>query len=163
MKQFSSMADLAAHLAGLAVVQHEANHRALEHAAKVVEREAKNRIGEYQDASGPFAGWAELADSTKADRVAQGYSENEPGLRSGEMRDSIGHRVGDGDAHIGSDDDKLVWFELGTENQPPRSVLDGAAVAKEAEVVAIIGESAVAALVGEEVAGNRLLITGGAD
>lgn len=101
-----------------------ATHNMLDYAGQVVEDEAKRLLGTYDYQPR----WAELADATKEDRVHQGYPENEPGLRSGEMRDSI-HHVVDRAAHtvhIGSDDDKLVWFELGTVHQPPRTVLKGA-------------------------------------
>src|ERR1019366_9872514 len=92
-----------------------------------VEKAAKEKIGEYQDEAGPFGAWSPLADSTKDDRVRKGYPEDEPGLRSGEMRDRIEHTVLPGIVVIGSDDDHLLWFELGTTKQPPRSVLGGAA------------------------------------
>ena len=85
--------ELAAKFGEIALQQHEMERNALEKAAVVVEKRAKEKIGEYQDQAGPFAGWADLADSTKADRIRQGYSEDEPGLRSGEMRDSIEHVV----------------------------------------------------------------------
>src|SRR4051812_36859265 len=113
--------ELAAKLGEIALQQHEMEHHALEKAAVLVERRTKDKIGEYQDQAGPFIAWPELADATKADRVRQGYSEDEPGLRTGEMRDSIVHVVADGEAQVGSNDDKMVWFELGTSKQPPRS------------------------------------------
>jgi len=160
VREFNGMGEFAQFLGGVALAQHEAEKHLLERAARVVEKRAKERIGEYQGQVGSFAGWAELADSTKADRVAQGFSENEPGLRSGEMRDSISHVVRDGEAHIGSDDQNLVYFELGTSKQPPRSVLGGAAAEKTDEIVKIIGEGAAAVLAGEEVFGGRLAITG---
>ena len=160
MKEFGSLAAFAEHLLVMAETQAKAEHHALDRAARVVKAEAKRRIGEYQAAAGPFAAWAELADSTKEDRARQGYSENDPGLRSGEMREGIEHTVGDGKAAIGSDDDKLVYFELGTAKQPPRSVLGGAAAEKTEEVVKILGEAAVTALVGEEVVEGRLMISG---
>ena len=74
------------------------------------------------------------------------------------MRDSITHTVRDGEAHVGSDDDKLVYFELGTVNQPPRSVLGGAVVEEMDKIIATVGESAVAALVGEKVFNKRMVI-----
>lgn len=150
--------ELVGKLGEIALQQHEMEHHALEKAAVVVEKRAKEKIGEYQDQAGPFAGWAELADSTKADRVRQGYSEDEPGLRSGEMRDSIEHVVMDGEAQVGSNDDKLVWFELGTVKQPPRSVLGGAVVEEMEKICEIVGDHAVAALVGQGVHGGKMLI-----
>ncbi|HQT38365.1 MAG TPA: hypothetical protein PK231_02995, partial [Acidocella sp.] len=88
-------------------------HEGLEKAAQVVETRAKDIIGHYQQESGPFDAWRELADSTKADRVQQGYSENEPLLRSGDMRESIEHSTDGSKAVVGSDDDKALWMEMG--------------------------------------------------
>ena len=151
MKEFSSFAEFGTFLGGMVAKEVAAEHAALERAAKLLETAAKEKIGHYQDEAGEFVAWAELADSTKADRTRQGFSENEPGLRTGEMRDSIGHRVEPGEAEVGSDDDKLVWFELGTSKQPPRSVLGATAVENAEKVVAIVGETVVMALCGEEV------------
>lgn len=164
MKEMS----LAAFLTELVVIGHEvkkAHHTALEHAARVVEKEAKAEIGHYQEAAGPFAGWAELADRTKDDRVRQGYSENEPGLREGDMRDGIEHKVEmttdtSGKAYVGSNDDKMVFFEEGSKNQPPRSALGGSAFRKEEMVRKICGEHVVAALTGKEVGGGGLPLIG---
>ena len=139
------------HLAVMAAEVVIAEHHALEHAAKVVEKEAKDSIGHYQSQSGPFVAWAELADSTKADRARKGYAEDEPELRDGTLRDSIEHNVGGRDAHIGSNNPIMVFQELGTAKMPPRSILGGAAARKEKEVVEIIGETMVAALIGEKV------------
>ena len=75
----------------------------------------------------------------------------------GEMRDSIEHNVQVPEAHVGSNDDKLVWFELGTSKQPPRSVLGGAVVEEMDRICEIIGESATACLVGEGVYGPPAL------
>lgn len=132
------------------------DHEALTAAAKIVEKEAKSEIGHYQSGGGQFAPWAELADYTKDERVRLGFSENDPGLRNGDMRDSIGHKIdvpilGHAEAVVGSNDDHLVWFELGTPHQPPRSVLGLAAHNKAPEVVEIIGGFVVKALVGKDV------------
>lgn len=158
MKSFDSFAALAAQLAAVSVAQRKMEHEALEKAAKVVKKRAKAKIGKYQDEAPPFAGWAELADSTKTDRVQQGYAENEPLLRTGEMRDSIEHKVIGNEAHVGSNNDKAVWQELGTENIPPRSFLGGAAAEETPKIVGIIGESAVLSLVGEGVFKRKLSI-----
>ena len=150
--------ELAVRLGEVELRQHEVEQLALEKAAVVVEKRAKEKVGEYQDAAGPFAGWAELADATKDDRARQGFTENDPGLRTGEMRDSIEHTVTGNEAHVGADDDKLVWFELGTVNQPPRSVLGGAVADEMDRIIEIVGESAVASLVGEGVLNGRMRI-----
>ena len=150
--------ELAAKLGEIALAQHEMEHHALEKAAVVVEKRAKEKIGEYQDQTGPFIAWAELADATKEDRLRKGFTENDPGLRTGEMRDSIEHQVENSEAQVGSNDDHLVYFELGTSKQQPRSVLGGAVVDKMDKIMEIVGESAVAALVGQGVHGGKMKI-----
>lgn len=122
---------------------------ALNAAATVIEHAAKEEIGTYQrSAMGPFDEWAELAESTKADRVHQGFTENDPGLRTGEMRDSISHVVRGREAEIGSDDQNLVWFEMGTTKQPPRSVLGVAAHRNADRVVNLIGRAITSHIAG---------------
>ena len=145
-----------AKVAGMSMAIEHETHKALERAAKVVEAEAKREIGHYQSAAGPFAAWAELADSTKADRVAQGFTENDPLLRTGDLRDSITHAVGHHEAVIGSNSDVAVYQELGTRRIPPRSFLGGAMVRKSDTVAAILGAGVVKGLVGEQVV-NRYL------
>ena len=135
-------------LAGAPIRLAAAEYSAMERAAKLVQAETRHEIGTYQSDAGPFAAWAELADSTKQDRVRQGFTENDPGLRTGEMQASIGYAVGVREAAVGSDEEKMEWFELGTSKQPPRSALGGAAFRKAPEVAQILGQSAVMALLG---------------
>jgi hypothetical protein len=151
VKEFSNITDFVKHLATVAVATRAAEHKILEKAAVMVEKRAKQKIGTYQEEIGPFIAWPELAESTKADRVRQGYSEDDPGLRSGEMRESIGHQVQGPEAQIGSNDDKLVYFELGTSRQPPRSVLGGAMAEKLPEILTMTRFEYVAALTGQQV------------
>jgi HK97 gp10 family phage protein len=142
MKEFSNIESFVEHLGKIAATEAAMAHRALEKCAKVVEKRAKQKIGEYQEQVGPFIAWPELAESTKRDREAQGYSENEPGLRSGEMRESIGHvtSISAMETQIGSNDDKMVFFELGTSKQPPRSALGGAMAESLPKIEHILGE-----------------------
>jgi phage gpG-like protein len=109
-------------------------HHAMEQAAVVVETEAKRVIGTYD------YGWPPLAEST-IERKANGDT---PLLETGEMRDSIEHVATDKEAHIGSNNDKAVWQELGTSRGiPPRPFLAGALHHKADEVVEIIGSEVV--------------------
>ncbi len=143
----------------LVIIQTEivvAEHEGLDRAAEIIQAEAKDSLGEYQQDAPPFAGWAELADSTKQDRVRQGYPEDEPELRTGEMRDSIERTVEGREAEVGSDSEVLEFQELGTSKMPPRSILGGAAVRKGPEVAEEIGERYVAALIGERVFNKAL-------
>jgi flagellar hook-length control protein FliK len=146
MKTFPDLGSFARHLGALSSPIRRAETAGLEAAAVMVETEAKSLIGAYQDAAGPFAAWAELADATKAERSRLGFTENDPGLRSGQMRDSIGHVVRGRQGAAGSNDDHLLWFEFGTSRQPPRSVLGLAAVHKGEAGAKVIGEAVAYAL-----------------
>jgi len=158
MKSFTSFSGFAAEFAGAAFALEELNYRMLEHAAVSIEKRAKEKIGNYQNDAGQFVAWAELAESTKQDRENQGYPENEPLLRSGELRDSIEHQTVGLVAHVGSNSDVAVFQELGTDKMPPRSFLGGAAHEKAPEIVEMIGENVALHLAGERVFGGRLPI-----
>jgi len=97
---------------------------------KEIEETAKEEIGVYQPAYGPFEAWAPLAESTKADRVRQGYTEDDPLLRSGELRDSIESEVVGLAAIVGTKIQIGFWQEVGTENIPPRPFIGPAYVRK---------------------------------
>ncbi|MDU3302770.1 MAG: hypothetical protein E7E83_15250 [Enterobacter ludwigii] len=118
---------------------HTALEAGLEVVAKTIEEEAKEEIGVYQPAVGPFDAWDPLAESTKADRVRQGYSEDDPLLRSGELRDSISHRVMGLAAVVGSTDDKAVWQEFGTDRIPPRPFIGPAYVKSFRKITEMVG------------------------
>lgn len=148
MTQVLTLAQFGAKLAGFAMAVKAEERRALTQAARIIEAEAKAEIGHYQGAAGPFAAWPELAEATKAERVRQGFTENDPLLRTGEMRDSISHVVGDREAAVGSNDEKAVWQELGTRTIPPRSFLGGAAMRKAPEVARTLGAAPLVALAG---------------
>ncbi|MDJ0474339.1 hypothetical protein QNA27_11790 [Pantoea eucalypti] len=97
---------------------------------KEIEETAKEEIGVYQPAYGPFEPWAPLAESTKADRVRQGYSEDEPLLRSGELRESIQSEIVGLAAIVGTKSDIGFWQEVGTCHIPPRPFIGPAYVRK---------------------------------
>jgi hypothetical protein len=126
--EFKSFGAFGRHLGRLALVGEEVSHHVTEEAAKIIQKDAQHRLGEYQDYTGPFNTWAELADSTKADRVAKGFPENEPLLRTGELRDSIEVSVKGNEAVVGSVSDIAMYQELGTDRGiPPRPFLGPAA------------------------------------
>lgn len=134
------------HLARMAETVVLAERKGLEAAAVVVEKEAKSEFGNYQQAVGPFNKWEELADSTKEDRVSQGYSENDPLLRSGKLRETISHDVNHLTAVVGSTSDVMVYQELGTDKIPPRPVLGPSLARVEHKVVRILGAHTVGAM-----------------
>jgi hypothetical protein len=155
------LAGFAMHLAKLPLIIAIEQHEAMEEACRVVEDEAKQSIGHYQAAAGPFAAWAPLADTTlqgwggHPGKIALGYAPpDNPELRTGDLRDSIKHQaeqgvvIGGAEGAIGSDEDNMVWQEIGTSKMPARSILGGAAVRKADVVAELLGRAAVMALVG---------------
>src|SRR6185437_3640821 len=138
MKELSLM-EFAELLGTMALEVEHQNHVALEKAAKLVEKEAKNVLGSYE------YGWPQLAPSTQKERERQGFAPNEPLLRTGEMRDSIQHSADHHEARVGSNSDIAVYQELGTSKIPPRSFLKETMVRKIEEIEDIIGRNVVAA------------------
>lgn len=72
---------------------------------------------------------ADLADSTQAEREREGYTPNDPLLRSGDLREheSFGYEgdgMGQAFAAAGNSDPKSTWLEHGnaSRNLPPRPV-----------------------------------------
>lgn len=139
MQTFTSIPQFAAVIAGMVASMPKVQHHAVEEGCKIIEAEAKRVIGTYEYR------WPQLAASTQSQRVYYGFPANEPGLRTGEMRDSIEHVVKSDlatrrvEGHVGSNSDKLVWFELGTRTQPPRSVLVAATMRKGREIEHLFG------------------------
>jgi hypothetical protein len=141
MTEFKSFAAFAAHLERLAIVGPEVTHHIADKAAEEIQKTAQGIIGEYQAAIGPYPAWDELADRTQQERARLGYSENDPGFRSGKMQKSVERTAINAEAAIGSNDQNLVWFDLGTEKQPPRPVIGPAAIHSDVRVKTIIGKT----------------------
>jgi len=131
-------------------------HRGVQDGADLIKTETKVQIGHYLD--GPESGLptAPLADRTIDDRIHKGFAPDDPGLRTGDMRESYGTRVsGEAlrvEASIGSDDIKAVVFELGrmeqNNYQPPRPELAVAAFRNEGKVARGIGRMVVRVIEG---------------
>lgn len=157
MKEFPSFLEAGIFLGTVVAAEVAHQHKALDRAAEIIQTEAKEMLGEYQAGAGELVPWAELADATKDDRARQGFPEDEPLLRTGEMRDGIQRKVLDGEtAAVGSDDDKAVWQELGTSKIPPRSFLGIAAIRKGEEAARVVGDSVAATLAGKGVFGGSM-------
>lgn len=150
MIEFGSLAELAHHLTQETVGGLVDTRKGLDRAARLLEREAKREFGTYQDGAGPFADWPELAESTKDDRVAKGFTENDPLLRTGGLRDSIEHETDDWEAVVGSTSDIMPYQEFGTATIPPRPVLGIALYRRADKIAEMIGGFAVRGLIGTD-------------
>ncbi len=126
----------------------EAMHHGLDHAASLVEHEAKAMIGTE------YAGWPALADSTVERKAAKGQtgrvSGTDPLLTTGELRATIGHQVHENTAIIGTPDEVGVYMEVGTSRVPPRPFLSSALHRKGEEAANAIGAAVGHALAGKQ-------------
>lgn len=143
MIHFESMAHFAEYLLKATAGEAIALHEGLEKCAKLVEKTAKEEIGEYQAAAGPFPAWAELADSTKEERVRLGFTEDDPLLRTGALRDSITHETNGLEAVIGSTSPVMAYMEFGTATIPARPAIGPAAYRNKERIQSIIGAAAI--------------------
>jgi hypothetical protein len=135
---FSSLAAFAAHVS---IIKHDVDkvqHAIIVKACQMVCAEAKRVLGTYD------YGWPQLQPETIASKM-RGDS---PLLESGEMRDSIEWNAQGNVGHVGSDNDKAVWMELGTAKIPPRSFLVGAAQHMEDKIHAMAAKAVVAVMAG---------------
>ncbi len=160
MKKFKSLSDFTAHVSrgSNALNLRRKEQIALNVGAKFLQHKAKAQFGHYPNEmthldlpfnAAPHSGiWDELAPSTKEDRVRKGFSENEPLLRTGKLRDSIKVSVQGNRAVVGSDEDIMVWQELGTEKIPPRPVLTLTADRHGKDAVKLIADAFVSELMG---------------
>ena len=104
---------------------------AVDHAAKLIEEEAKRVLGSYD------YGWEQLAPSTQAERQRLGFTPNDPLLRTGDLKNSIEKTEAQREgpmavvAYVGSNSPYAAAQELGTATIPARSYLGGATMHEE--------------------------------
>lgn len=151
-----SLLGMATAFAAAEVAIHTNARRALDQVGAAVERTAKSEFGDYQDAVGPFPEWAELAESTKEERVRLGFTENDPLLRSGQLRDSISHYVEELEVTIGTPSEIAEFHEFGTSRMSPRPFMGPALVRNHDTIIEKLGGAVVRGLIGEDVIHNAL-------
>lgn len=149
MTKLNSFGELADVLEARIVKALAAGRAALLEGAEIVKTAAQEVIGEYQPAKGDVPAWAPLSPATQEDRIAQGYTPDDPLERSGALRESIEVRPVDADAVlVGVFDPELeivaAAMEFGFYNVrankivAPRSFIRGTAFEKSPEVGALI-------------------------
>lgn len=148
MKTFSPV-DFSKHLLLLVAGEALAMHKGLEIIAKSIEKTAKSEIGRYQKSVGPFPKWADLMPDTVTEKEKLGYAPpDNPLLRTGELRDSIGHQVEGLEAVIGSTSQLMVYHEFGTSRMAMRPVLGPAAFRNKKLIQSVLGRAVVAGFYG---------------
>lgn len=148
MKVLSSFAELALVLEANTVGALVAAEVAMHKSAKVVQKDAQDRIGEYQKETGPFQDWSPLADSTEDEKIRLGYPVDAPLLRDGTLRDSIEVEYAPHEAIIGSKMDIAAYQEFGTEKIPPRPFLGPAAFVNQEKIADLIGAVVASGIAG---------------
>lgn len=128
-----SLLEGAAFFTGVQLRLEHASKASVTRSARIIRDEARRVLGTYD------YGWTPLQEET----IAQKKHGDTPLLETGEMRRSIkysvsGHRL-NWEAHVGSNNPKALWHELGTRTIPARSFLAGAAMRKEHEIHKICG------------------------
>ncbi len=156
MKHLNSFAELATEFVEVKVGLYEALHHGLERVALKIQKTAVAEIGHYQAAAGPFPEWPLLADSTENQKARDGYPADAPLLATGDMQDSIEHQVEGLEANIGTNDEKAVYHEFGTDRMPARPFMGPAAFNNKEPIRQLIGAAVVAGFVGDEQIHNAL-------
>ena len=134
----TTLAGFAARMLVLNKELKQAEQDILEKGARMIRAEARAAIGTYT------YNWERL----KPETVARKRSGDSPLLETGELRDSISYTVGIGEAHVGSNNDKAVWHELGTKRVPPRPFLMRAAIQQERAIARMARRRVAAAFHG---------------
>jgi HK97 gp10 family phage protein len=140
MKTVSPL-QLAAIFSGAAAdLKHQ--HHAMEKVGELIENTAKAAIGD------PHNGmqWPPL----KPETIARKANGDTPLLETGELRDSIEHKVlSHNHVAIGTNDPRAVFHEYGTRSIPPRPFLWGAWEHVEHKVKEIVGHGVFGKLTSE--------------
>lgn len=144
MTSFQSSAAFAAFLTAKANTLSTSKTMALSKGARIVQADAKSRIGHYQTDVGPFPAWDPLTAGTIQDKQRKGFGVPDPLLRTGQMRDSIVAKVDEDGFAVGSNDPIAGYQERGTGDIPPRPFLGPALYENREEVVKVVTEDLVA-------------------
>lgn len=152
------------HLAAVATALTKATPAALEEVGRMVEKEAKEAMGQDNwEPGAPFVTpWEDLTDKTKHYKEEHGFAgrvtEFDTNLRTGRVRASIKHKVENNRVIIGSDNHVMEYIELGTRYMAPRSVLGGALNRKHRSAAKLLGTRLLSELVGRQVADGAVPI-----
>jgi hypothetical protein len=134
-RKFASVGEFAAYLTRISRALDPSLREGLMAIGETVKVTAKAKIGHYQTEVPPYAFWQPLSSTTIRERLAKGWTPDDPLLRSGELRESIEFVVVHRTVAIGSDLKIAAWMELGTIRIPPRAFLGPAMIESKLENV----------------------------
>jgi HK97 gp10 family phage protein len=158
--ELNSLADLAMHIVAAATeIERDHGRRALNEAAKLIKQDARAQIGHYQDEVGAYPAWAPLAESTEEEKARIGAPADAPLDREGDLKKSFRSNFeGDDSVIVGSTDPVMEYHEFGTFKMPPRPVLGPALLKNIDAIQALVGASAVDAIVSGQRLGYRFSV-----
>lgn len=134
-------------------VYEDYSRQALDVVGDAIATDARDSLGTYQSGIGEFSSWAKLAPSTIAEKARRGWGKggnpDTPLYATGQLAASISYAVLNARrVEIGSNDEKLLWLDLGTKNMPPRPVLGPAALRTIPKHVGVFGFALAGAISG---------------
>lgn len=139
---FPDLGSLATYIALRATAIEASLSQGLEQVGEMIAEDARDKIGTYQAASGPFIAWAPLAAST-----VERKGHNLPLYETGELQDSFDFDVVGLEMAAGSKDPKMVFHERGTERMPARPVVGPAGFENREAIRMLIAASLASGLV----------------
>jgi hypothetical protein len=151
MREFSVLG-FAEHLVALEVAFHTKVHHALEDCLKVLQKDMKAQIGDYQDQAGPYEAWQPLADSTEARKALIGAPANAPLERFGKLKKSFKYETDGLEGIVGSTDPVMRYHEEGTDRAPPRPVVGPALWKNRDHIRGLCAQAAIETLTGNTIA-----------
>jgi hypothetical protein len=122
---FSSFAEMADHAKAIDWAMTRGAQAGIQNTVIALHHLTRAKFGVYQVGHGPFQTWPELSEFTKFRRGQLGFSENEPLLRTGALRDSYRWAAEGMKGGVGSDSIYAETQEIGDpfRNIPARSTL----------------------------------------
>lgn len=145
MREFDNIASFIGHLAMVERGMHGHIERAVEKAAVLIETTAKDELGHYQPAVGPFPAWPDLAERTLEHHERMGVGDT-PLLVTGELYASIEHETHGNEAIIGTKSEIGAYQEFGTPSIPPRPFMGPAALRSKEGIEEIFGRALAGAI-----------------
>ncbi len=158
-RDFESLQSFALHLAASEAIWRRRRRMALEQAAMLIKKDAREQIGRYQPAVGAYPQWAPLAESTDEEKARLGAPADAPLLRWGDLKRSFRSTlISDEEVIVGSIDPNMDWHEFGTIKMPPRPVLGPALLKNIEQIQRLLGGAILDSVISGQRMGYRFSV-----